>query len=198
MATSGTVPAAVAEETSCWRGNETAVEELPGDLTIEHHALLHGRERHPVYRRGLFAVICVLPVLALLNVFGQHATSQTVHGTGATLEVEAAKNLRGGLLHQLRLTAVATRDMEHPQFVLSPGWFEQNTENSIAPDPLEQSSSNGRVVLSYGPLKAGQKLTVWIDFQVNPVNVGRRTVNVELTDGPRSVAFVKRNLTVFP
>jgi hypothetical protein len=174
------------------------VDELPGSLTINGHALMHGRERHPIYRRVLFGLVCVLPVLALLNVFGQHATSQTANGAGATLEVEAAKNLRGGLLHQLRLTVVATRDLEHPQFVLSPGWFEQNTENSIAPDPVEQSSSNGRVVLSYGPLNAGQKLTVWVDFQVNPVNVGRRTVNVELTDGPRPIASVNRNLTVFP
>jgi hypothetical protein len=171
---------------------------LPGDLTVERHVLLQGRERHPLYRRGLFAVVCVLPVLALLNIFGQHATSQTVDGAGGTLQVEAAKNLRGGLLHQVRMTITATRDMEHPQLVMSPGWFEENIENSIAPDPLQQSSSNGRVVLSYGPLHAGQKLTVWADFQVNPVNVGTRTMNVELTDGPRPVALVKRKLTVFP
>ena len=172
--------------------------DLPSGLSVEQHALLHGRNRHPIYRRGLFALVCVVPVVALLNLFGQHATTTTVDGAGATLEVEAAHNLRSGLLHQLRLTVVATQDMEHPEFVLSPGWFEQDTQNSIVPDPLEQSSSNGRVVLSYGPLKAGQKLTVWLDFQVNPVNVGRRTVDVELTNGPRKVAFVQRKITVFP
>ena len=174
------------------------MEELPGSLTVADHVNMRGRERHPAYRRVLFGILCVLPVLALLNVFGQHAISKTAVGAGATLDVEAAKNLRGGLLHQLRMTVTATRDLEHPQFVLSPGWFEQNTENAVVPDPIEQSSSNGRVVLSYGPLHAGQKLTVWLDFQVNPVNVGKRTINVELTDGPRPVASVKRDLTVFP
>jgi hypothetical protein len=197
-ATNPTVPTAPTQETSPWRGTETIVDELPGSLTINGHALMHGRERHPIYRRVLFGLVCVLPVLALLNVFGQHATSQTVDGAGGTLQVEAAKNLRGGLLHQVRMTVTATRDLEHPQLVMSPGWFEQDTENAIVPDPIEQSSSNGRVVLSYGPLHAGQKLTVWLDFQVNPVNVGNRTMNVELTDGPRPVAFVKRKLTVFP
>jgi hypothetical protein len=174
------------------------VADLPGGLDADVHAQMHGRERHPWYRRGLFAVLCVLPVLALLDVFGQHATATTVDGAGATLQVEASKNLRGGLMHQVRATITATRDLEHPQLVLSPGMFEQNTENSIVPDPVAQSSSNGRVVLSYGPLHAGQKLTVWMDFQVNPINVGTRSFNVELTDGPRPVAFVKRKLTVFP
>src|SRR3569832_1457218 len=131
------VPAPTAQETSRWRGKQTAVEELPGDLTIEDHALMHGRNRHPIYRRVLFGLVCVIPILALLDVFGLHATAETVNGAGATLEVEAAHNLRAGLLHQLRMTVTATQDMDHPQLVLSPGWFEQDTENSIAPDPLE-------------------------------------------------------------
>jgi hypothetical protein len=197
-ATKATVPGGPAQETSRWRGTETTVDQLPGDLTIENHALMHGRERHPIYRRALFGLVCVIPVLALLNLFGQHATTKTINGAGATLQVEMPGALRGGLLHQLRMTVTATQDMDHPQFVLSPGWFEQNTENAIAPDPLEQSSSNGRVVLSYGPLKAGQKLTVWLDFQVNPINVGRRTMDIELTNGPRKVAFFKREINVFP
>jgi hypothetical protein len=174
------------------------VADLPGSLSVDRHAQLHGRERHPTYRRVLFGLVCVLPVLALLNVFGQHATSNTVAGPGGSLEVEAPKRLRGGLMHQVRMTVTATRNLEHPQLVLSPGWFEQNTENSIAPDPISQSSSNGRVVLSYGPLNAGRKLTVWADFQVNPINVGKRTANIQLNDGPRPIALVKRTLTVFP
>ena len=178
--------------------NGKPVNDLPGSLTIEQHALLHSRERHPIYRRALFAVVCVLPILALLNVFGQHATSTTVDGAGATVQVEAPKNLRGGLLHQVRVTVTATHDLHHPQLVLSPGMFEQNTENAVAPNPLSQSSSNGRPVMSYGPLHAGQKLVVWLDFQVNPINVGTRSFNVQLNDGPKLIASVKRTLTVFP
>jgi hypothetical protein len=172
--------------------------DLPGSLTVEEHAQLRGRERHPTYRRILFGLVCALPVVALLNVFGQHPTTSTAGGPGATLQVQAPKRLRGGLMHQIRMTVTATRNLEHPQLVLSPGWFEENTENSIAPDPVEQSSSNGRVTLSYGRLNAGQKLTVWADFQVNPINVGRRTANIQLNDGPRPIALVKRTLTVFP
>jgi hypothetical protein len=172
--------------------------ELPGSLEEAAHVQMHGRERHPWYRRGLFALICVIPVLALLNLFGQHPSDSAASGADATLKLSAPTTLRGGLLFQARFEVTANRDLEHPQLVLGPGWFEELTENSIAPDPVEQSSSNGRVVLSYGPLHAGQKLTVWVDYQVNPVNVGRRTANVALTDGPRPIAQIHRTVTFLP
>jgi hypothetical protein len=174
------------------------VAELPDGLDEATHVQMSGRRSHPWYRRVLFALVCAVPVLALLNLFGQHPSTATASGADGTLKLSAPKHLRGGLLFQARFEMTANRDLVHPQLVLSPGWFEELTENSIVPDPVAQSSSNGRVVLSYGPLKAGQKLTVWIDYQVNPINVGRRTANAEFTDGPRPIAEIHRDLTVFP
>ena len=172
--------------------------DLPEGLDEATHVQLSGREAHPWYRRGLFALVCVIPILALLNTWGQHPSTTTTSGADGTLQLSAPTHLRGGLMFQARFELTAHRDLQHPQLVLSPGWFEELTENSIAPDPVAQSSSNGRVVLSYGPLQAGQKITVWIDYQVNPVNVGRRSANVEFTDGPRPIALIHRNLTFFP
>jgi hypothetical protein len=174
------------------------VEELPQGLSTERDVLLEGRGNHPWYRRGLMALVCVLPVLALLNVFGQHPSTSQAAGPAGTLRLQAPPRLRGGLMFQLRVDVTATRDIKEPQLVLSPGWFEEMTQNSISPDPVAQSNSNGRVTLSYGRLNAGQKLTVWIDNQVNPVNVGKRTANVLLTDGATPIALVKHNLTVLP
>jgi hypothetical protein len=174
------------------------VADLPAGLDEETHVHMRGRGRHPWYRRGLFALVCVIPIVALLNVFGQQPSDSSAAGPGGTLAMSAPKHLRGGLLFQSRFEMTADRDLQHPQLVLSPGWFEELTENSIVPDPLAQSSSNGRIVLSYGPLHAGQKLTVWVDYQVNPLNVGKRTANVEFTDGPRPIAQIHRNLTFFP
>jgi hypothetical protein len=174
------------------------VEGLPQGLSVERHVLLQGRERHPWYRRVLFALICALPVLALSGLFGQHATTSAATGPGGTLKVQAPKRLRGGLMYQVRMDVTATQTIKEPQLVLSPGWWEQNSENSIAPDPVSQSSSNGRVTLSYGPVHAGEKLTVWAYFQVNPINVGHRDANVTLTDGPRLIATVHRTLTILP
>jgi hypothetical protein len=70
--------------------------------------------------------------------------------------------------------------------------------NSTVPEPTEQSSENGRVVLSYGKVAAGETHVSWIYFQVNPTNVGERTENVEVRDGEAPLGRVHRSLTIFP
>jgi hypothetical protein len=92
----------------------------------------------------------------------------------------------------------ATQDIKQPQLVLSPGWWQEMTENSTNPQPIDSSTSNGRVTLGYQRLNAGGRLTVWLQFQVNPVAIGKRDTNVLLTDGDKPVAQVNRSMTVLP
>jgi hypothetical protein len=54
------------------------------------------------------------------------------------------------------------------------------------------------VVLSYNKLAAGKTLIVWLYFQVNPTNVGKRREDVELDDGSTMITRVHRSLTIFP
>ena len=46
--------------------------------------------------------------------------------------------------------------------------------------------------------RAGRKLVVYLQYQVNPTNVGRRSQDVELHDGETLLAEADRTLTVFP
>jgi hypothetical protein len=41
-------------------------------------------------------------------------------------------------------------------------------------------------------------LLVWLYFQVNPTNVGKRREDVELDDGATMITRVHRSLTIFP
>jgi hypothetical protein len=50
----------------------------------------------------------------------------------------------------------------------------------------------------YDRLVAGQTMTIWMYFQVNPINVGHRSANVSRADGNRRIVSVERSLTVFP
>ena len=174
------------------------MDQLPRELDVDRHVLLQGRERHPWYRRGLFALLLVLPVLALLNLFGQRPATSDAAGPAGTLTVQAPKHVRGGLLFQVRVDVKATRDIKEPQLVLSPGLLDQLTVNTIEPQPLNESNSNGRLTLSYGRIPAGQRLTVWLDYQANPANLGTQTTNILLTDGDTPLAIVRRNITVLP
>ena len=44
--------------------------------------------------------------------------------------------------------------------MLDDGWLEGMQISSIEPQPTSESSRDGRVVLSYGRLRAGQRLVV--------------------------------------
>jgi hypothetical protein len=174
------------------------VERLPDGLTVERNRDLRGRSGHVWYRRLLLCLIAVLPVLALLNVFGQHPTVSTANAVAANLKVTAPSRLRSGLIFQVRVQVTAHREIAMPRLVFDRGWWESMSVNSIAPDPSSQSTQNGSVVLSYDKLAAGHTLIVWIYFQVNPTNVGKRREDLELADGSTPIAGVRRSLTIFP
>jgi hypothetical protein len=170
----------------------------PDGLSLERNRELRGRSGHVWYRRGLLCVIAVLPILALLNVFGQRPTTTSAQALAADLAVTAPARLRSGLIFQVRVTVTAHREIAKPQLVFDPGWWESMSVNSLVPDPSSQTNENGRVVLSYNRLAAGHTLIVWLYFQVNPTNVGKRREDVELDDGATMITRVHRSLTIFP
>jgi hypothetical protein len=171
---------------------------LPDGLTLERNRDLQGRSGHAWYRRALLCLIAVLPVLALLNVFGQHPTVTSAHTVAADLQVTAPARLRSGLIFQVRVQVTAHAAIGMPQLVFARGWWESMSVNSIEPNPSNESTQNGNVVLSYNKLPAGHSLIVWIYFQVNPTNVGNRREDVGLEDGTTPIAAVHRSLTIFP
>ena len=54
------------------------------------------------------------------------------------------------------------------------GWLEGLTINSTEPQPSNEVTRDGRIVLGFDSLNAGERLTFWIQYQVNPTTVGHR------------------------
>jgi hypothetical protein len=149
-------------------------------------------------RRAVLAIFAVVALLGLLDVFGQ-GTTPTMAGTpAAVLRVTAPRAVRGGLFFQSRVEIRARRDIAHPRLVLDEGWIEGMQVNSIEPNPVGEASRDGRLVLSYDALDAGERLVVWLEFEVNPTNTGRRSYGLELDDADTKIAAIHRNITVFP
>jgi hypothetical protein len=170
---------------------------IPDGLDIRRHRDASGRaELAP--RWVVLGLLVVFVLAGLLGAFGQRSSSDTTVGAGAGLEVSAPTRIRGGLLYQGRLKVDAHAPLEHPVLVLGPGWLEGITVNTIEPSPTEESSRDGDLALAYGPLAAGGRLVVYMQFQVNPTTVGRRSANVELLDGDTPVAEIQRTVTVLP
>ena len=172
--------------------------DVPAGLSLEHNRDLVGREKHPWTRRVLVGVLAAILLAGLLNVFGQRPTSNTAAVPAASLTVHAPMHLRGGLLFQARITIAATAELERAAIVLDQGWLEGITVNTIEPSPLGEASRDGRLVLELGRVPAGDEHVLYLQMQVNPTTVGRRSADVVLEDGGRTVTRVDRTLTIWP
>jgi hypothetical protein len=171
----------------------------PDTLTLKRHRDLEGLfVSGLVARRVGLAVLAAVALLGLLNVFGQRPSTASADTALAKLELYAPTHLRGGLIFMARFRVTAKQNLKNATLVLNPGWAESVTINTIEPSPTEETSDNGSLALELGPLPAGASYVLFMDFQVNPTNVGRRSQDVELRDGDTHIATIDRTVTVFP
>jgi hypothetical protein len=174
-----------------------AEREFPAGLDPARHRELRGRHALLV-RRVVLTLLFAFVVAALLNVFGQHASNSSASSADADLHVRSPTRLRSGLIFQARFDVVAHRTLAQPKLVLDTGWIEGMTINTTEPSAMSEATRNGRAVFSFDTLDAGERLTFWIQAQVNPTTVGRRRWGVELDDRSVPLARVQRTAYVFP
>ena len=171
----------------------------PDQLTLKRHRDLVGRERRPVARWVLLAIVTAILLAGLANVFGQRPDTDVADGPVAELKVYSPKKLRSGLFYESRFTIRAHEEIEEATLVLDPGWLEGTTLNTLAPGPIGEASRNGRIALELGHIPAGGLHRFFLHFQVNPTNVGfNRPADVELHDGERLLLHIDRTVTTFP
>jgi hypothetical protein len=132
------------------------VPEIPDEIVLKRDRDLVGREHELWIRRALFALLPLMSVLALLNVFGQHPQTSASTAPRAGLEVYAPARIRSGLLYGVLFTIDARSDLANARLVLAPGWFEGMTVNTIEPAPKQETSADGKVALTLGRVNAGQ------------------------------------------
>ena len=171
---------------------------VPDQLTLRHHRDLVARERRPWARRALLTLLGAVIVLGLLNVFGQRPATAVAETATASLKVYSPTRVRGGVIYEARFTIEARREIENATLVLDSGWLEGMTLNTVAPGPIGEASRDGRLALELGRVPAGRRHLFFLQFQVNPTNVGRRSQDVELHDGETLLARVDRTITIFP
>jgi hypothetical protein len=174
------------------------VAQIPDTIVLKRDRDLVGRQNEMWVRRGLFALLCVVPVLALLNLFGQRPNGSDVAAAAGRLQVYAPTRVRGGLLFEARFHVTAEREIKKAILVLSPGWLEGMTLNTIEPAPTNEGSANGSLSLELGHIPQGKSYLLFIQFQVNPTNVGHRHQTVQLYDGKQKLLELHRTITVFP
>lgn len=169
------------------------------ELRLDRHRDLAGRHRELWGRRAVTAILVVFVLLAAANSFGQRPSSAEALGPAAGLVVSTPSTVRGGLIFQTRVDITARREIAHPTLVLGGGWFDSMTLNSVQPGPTDQASRGAGVTLAYPKLGAGGRMTVWLEWSVNPTNLAwRRPEHIQLDDGDSPLVDLTRTVTVFP
>jgi hypothetical protein len=174
------------------------VADIPDTIVLRRHRDLAGRRHQQWWRRSLLALVALVGILALLNVFGQRPGTAKVTTNAVTLAVYAPTHLRGGLIWEARFHIKARQEIKNAILVLGSGWLEGMSLNTLEPGPVGEASQNGKLALTLGHIPSGKSFLLFTQFQTNPTNVGHRSRPVWLYDGKTLLAKVDQNVTVWP
>ena len=172
--------------------------DVPVGIDRDRHHRLVGRAEAPWGRRAALLLIAAVPVLGLLNVFGQRSNPTTADSTGVSLLVDSPSHVRGGLVFTTQLVILPHRDLNDAKLYLDRGWFQAMTLNGVAPQPSNQDAQGRWEVWDFGQLSSGTPFRVWVSWQTNPTNIGRHPQYVQIYDGDQRLVAMQRNITVFP
>lgn len=170
----------------------------PDEITLRRHRDLEGRINEVWVRRGILALLAVVPLLAVVNFFGQRASTSRASLSSATLEVHAPRAVRPGLIYQAVFVVSARSELKDAALILNSGWVDGMTVNSIVPSPVSETSQNGSLRFELGRIQPGNDFKLFIYFQVNPTSLGKKGQDTELVDGSRQLGSVHRTVTVYP
>jgi hypothetical protein len=171
---------------------------VPDGIVLKRDRDLAGRDREVWVRRGLFALLPLVALLGLLNLFGQRPSTWIETSPTAKLKLYAPARVRSGVLYEARFRITALGDVKKATLLLGPGWLESMTLNTIEPSPINEASDNGQLRLELGHIAAGSSYLLFLQFQTNPTNVGHRSAPVTLLDGDQELLHIDRTITVFP
>jgi hypothetical protein len=176
-------------------------EEPLEQLSLARHRDLEGRHWGVIMwlRWGITGVLVIFVVLAATNQLGQSPSTRESSSSAADLRVSTPDRLRGGLIFQTRVDVTARATIAHPTLVLDGGWFDGMTLNSVQPAPADQVPADGGSTFGFPQLDAGQTLTVWFEWSVNPTSPAwRRPLTLRLDDGSRTLLTQHSTVTVLP
>lgn len=143
--------------------------------------------------------IAIFLGLALAGIFGgQPHPTRVIETPSATITLQFPETLRNGEFFEMRASITAKRPIQDLGIGISHSYWRDLTINTMLPAPSEEKSEQGRYMLTYGPLKAGETLTLKIDGQINPPLFAGTRGQLFVMDSDDQLATVPLNLRVFP
>jgi hypothetical protein len=175
-----------------------ADEGVPVGIDRSRHCDLSGRGYHVWSRRFVLTAVAALPVLGLLNLFGQRVDAASYRSALATIKVVSPVHVRGGLIFTTEIVITPREEVHDAQLRLGNGWFTDMTVNAVTPQPSTETSRGRWQVWDFGQLSPDTAFRVWIAWQTNPTNVGSHLETIALYDHTTPLVSGARTVTVFP
>lgn len=151
-------------------------------------------------RRLLKALVIGLPLLAaLLGYLGGGAPSVfRAASPRAALTVETPGILRGGNWFETRMIVEPRVDVADLAIAVDQRLWRRMSVDTLIPDPESVEATDGRYTYRFGPLRAGERLVVKIDGQIQPTGPRRLQGRVSARDGERVLASAPVSVVVLP
>jgi hypothetical protein len=119
----------------------------PVGIDRARHQDLAGRGHHVWQRRAALVVIAVIPLLGLLNVFGQRTVFDSAQNPAVSMLINSPAHVRGGLVFTTEIVITPHQSLQDARLYLEDGWFEGMTLNGITPQPSSESAQGSWQVL---------------------------------------------------
>jgi hypothetical protein len=145
------------------------------------------------------AIFGAVLALALSGLFGGHAPSRHfAEGRDGRLEVSMPATLRNGQIFEMEIRIVPARPLAATVFAVDASYWRNLTVNTVRPEAASQDFRGDAVLLDFGPLAAGETLTIALEGQVNPVLGQVSRGMARLQDGDTVLAEIPLELKVWP
>lgn len=116
----------------------------------------------------------------------------------ADLMVKTPTRLRSGLYFEQIIRVQAHQTIDDVVIGIGAPLWQDMTVNSMIPAAADEQFKAGQYRLHYGPLQAGEVLSLKIDGQINPALTRGTHGPVALFDGDRQIVSVPLKIEVLP
>lgn len=163
----------------------------------EVHIRTHRWSRHA--NPASILLIGALLVTAMFGVFGgQPHPTRRIDTPSAAIVLQFPEILRNGQFFEMRARVKAKRDFADMRLGLSTSYWHDLTINSMVPAASEETATNGEYQFAYGPVKAGEEVTIKFDGQINPPLFAGNKGFLTVLDGEAIMARTPIKLRVMP
>lgn len=116
----------------------------------------------------------------------------------ATVSWHAPARVRNGEFLEMRLQVDALEQIDELVVGVEASLWEDFTVNTFLPAATEETSEDGELLFTFGPLEAGGSFLMKVDAQINPDMLWRNEGTVTVYDGDEAIVELPIVMEVLP